>query len=150
MGLLIFLVFTAVVGYFTRNLFGRQLVRMAEGWVDRSVEQLRERGHIYEDGGATWFRSTTFGDDKDRVLVKSDGEYTYFASDTAYYVDKRERGFDTCLYLLGADHHGYVARVRAGLFPLRHSARASGSEPAPGTIRHFEPGPAPAQPAVGR
>jgi arginyl-tRNA synthetase len=63
--------------------------------------------------GATWLRTTDFGDDKDRVLIKADGEYTYFASDTAYYVDKRDRGFDLCVYLLGADHHGYVNRLRA-------------------------------------
>jgi arginyl-tRNA synthetase len=77
------------------------------------MEKLRAGGHIYEQDGATWFRSTTFGDDKDRVLIKSDGELTYFASDTAYYLDKRARGFDKCIYLLGADHHGYVGRLRA-------------------------------------
>ena len=63
--------------------------------------------------GAVWLRTTDFDDDKDRVLVKADGELTYFASDTAYYVDKRSRGFDLCIYLLGADHHGYVNRLRA-------------------------------------
>ena len=63
--------------------------------------------------GAVWLRTTDFGDDKDRVLVKADGELTYFASDTAYYVDKRDRGDDLCIYLLGADHHGYVNRLRA-------------------------------------
>jgi hypothetical protein len=63
--------------------------------------------------GALWMRTTDFGDDKDRVLLRSNGEYTYFASDTAYYVDKRERGFDRCIYMLGADHHGYVGRLRA-------------------------------------
>jgi len=74
---------------------------------------LRAQGHVYEEGGAVWLRTTDFGDDKDRVLVKADGEYTYFASDTAYYVDKRARGFDMNIYLLGADHHGYVNRLRA-------------------------------------
>jgi arginyl-tRNA synthetase len=68
---------------------------------------------VYEEGGAVWLRTTDFGDDKDRVLIKADGEYTYFASDTAYYVDKRARGFDINIYLLGADHHGYVNRLRA-------------------------------------
>ena len=74
---------------------------------------LEEQGHLYEADGALWMRTTDFGDDKDRVLRRSNGELTYFASDTAYYVDKRERGFDLCIYLLGADHHGYVGRLRA-------------------------------------
>ena len=81
--------------------------------VDRGFATLREQGHMFELDGATWLRTTDFGDDKDRVLVKADGELTYFASDTAYYVDKRNRGFDLCIYLLGADHHGYVHRLRA-------------------------------------
>ena len=83
------------------------------GAVDRGFAKLREQGHVYEEGGATWLRTTDFDDDKDRVMVKADGELTYFASDTAYYVDKRSRGFDLCIYLLGADHHGYVNRLRA-------------------------------------
>ena len=83
------------------------------GAVERGMARLREQGHVFDDGGATWLRTTEFGDDKDRVLVKADGELTYFASDTAYYVDKRARGFDTAIYLLGADHHGYVNRLRA-------------------------------------
>ncbi len=83
------------------------------GAVDRGMARLREQGHVFELDGATWLRTTDFGDDKDRVLVKADGEMTYFASDTAYYVDKRARGFDTAIYLLGADHHGYVNRLRA-------------------------------------
>jgi arginyl-tRNA synthetase len=78
-----------------------------------SLEKLRAEGHLFDADGALWMRTTDFGDDKDRVLVRSNGELTYFASDTAYYVDKRERGFDRCLYLLGADHHGYVGRLRA-------------------------------------
>ena len=81
--------------------------------VERGLERLREQGHVFEEDGAVWLRTTDFGDDKDRVLVKADGEYTYFASDTAYYVDKRARGFDVNIYLLGADHHGYVNRLRA-------------------------------------
>jgi arginyl-tRNA synthetase len=83
------------------------------GAVERGLAKLREQGHVYESGGAVWLRTTTFGDDKDRVLVKADGEPTYFASDTAYYIDKRMRGFDICVYLLGADHHGYVGRLKA-------------------------------------
>ncbi|MEY5144788.1 MAG: hypothetical protein RL745_149 [Actinomycetota bacterium] len=83
------------------------------GAVDRGLDRLRANGHVYEAEAATWLRTTDFGDDKDRVLIKADGELTYFASDTAYYVDKRDRGFDVCLYLLGADHHGYVNRLRA-------------------------------------
>jgi arginyl-tRNA synthetase len=84
-----------------------------EGRVKHGLEKLRGEGHLFEADGALWMRTTDFGDDKDRVLVRSNGEYTYFASDTAYYVDKRERGFDVCIYLLGADHHGYVGRLKA-------------------------------------
>ena len=84
-----------------------------DGLVEHGLDKLRGQGHLYESDGALWMRTTDFGDDKDRVLVRSNGELTYFASDTAYYVDKRERGFDTCIYLLGADHHGYVGRLKA-------------------------------------
>jgi arginyl-tRNA synthetase len=77
------------------------------------LNSLRDQGHLFEADGALWMRTTDFGDDKDRVLIRSNGELTYFASDTAYYLNKRERGFDNCLYLLGADHHGYVGRLRA-------------------------------------
>ncbi len=83
------------------------------GAVERGMDKLRGQGHVFEQEGATWLRTTDFGDDKDRVLIKADGEHTYFASDTAYYVDKRARGFDLNIYLLGADHHGYVNRLRA-------------------------------------
>ena len=83
-----------------------------EGWVGRSVEQLRAAGHIYEEEGATWFRSTAFGDDKDRVVYRSGGEPTYFASDIGYVAEKFSRGFDKLIYIWGADHHGTVARVR--------------------------------------
>ena len=83
------------------------------GAVERGMDKLRSQGHVFDQEGAIWLRTTDFGDDKDRVLVKADGEYTYFASDTAYYVDKRARGFDVNIYLLGADHHGYVNRLRA-------------------------------------
>jgi arginyl-tRNA synthetase len=83
------------------------------GAVELAFKQLEALGHMYDADGAVWLRTTDFDDDKDRVLQKSDGELTYFASDTAYYVDKRNRGFDVCIYLLGADHHGYVNRLRA-------------------------------------
>ena len=80
--------------------------------VKHGIERLREAGHLFEADGALWMRTTDFGDDRDRVLVRTNGEYTYFASDSAYYVDKRERGFSPCIYLLGADHHGYVNRLK--------------------------------------
>ena len=83
------------------------------GATEAALRTLREQGHVYEAGGAVWLRTTDFGDDKDRVLVKSDGSTTYFLSDAAYYLDKRARGFDRCIYMLGADHHGYVGRLRA-------------------------------------
>ena len=83
------------------------------GAVEHGLEELKKKGHVFEADGATWLRTTDFGDDKDRVLLKADGTYTYFTSDTAYYINKRERGFDICIYLLGADHHGYVGRLKA-------------------------------------
>ncbi|HVQ21768.1 MAG TPA: arginine--tRNA ligase, partial [Candidatus Saccharimonadia bacterium] len=82
------------------------------GWVERAVERLREHGLVYEQDGATWFRSTAYGDDKDRVIRKSDGSTTYFAADIGYVVEKFGRGFDHLIYVWGADHHGTVARVR--------------------------------------
>jgi len=81
--------------------------------VERAVARLRELGHVYESEGATWLRTTEFGDDRDRVVVKSDGEAAYIAGDLAYYLDKRERGFERNLIMLGADHHGYVGRMMA-------------------------------------
>ena len=83
------------------------------GAVEHALARLREQGHVFEADGAVWLRTTDFDDDKDRVLIRGNGEVTYFAADTAYYVNKRERGFDKCIYLLGADHHGYVNRLRA-------------------------------------
>jgi arginyl-tRNA synthetase len=83
------------------------------GSVEHGLDKLRSQGHVFEEEGAVWLRTTDFGDDKDRVLIKANGELTYFASDTAYYINKRERGFDICIYMLGADHHGYVNRLRA-------------------------------------
>ena len=84
-----------------------------EGAVEHAVEKLRTQGHVFDSEGAIWLRTTDFGDDKDRVITKANGDLTYFASDTAYYINKRERGFDICIYMLGADHHGYVNRLRA-------------------------------------
>jgi len=80
---------------------------------NHSLEKLKAKGHVFQSEGATWLRTTDFGDDKDRVMIKSDGSFAYFASDTAYYVSKRERGFNLCIYMLGADHHGYVGRIKA-------------------------------------
>ena len=82
------------------------------GAVEHGLDKLRAQGHVFELDGATWLRTSDFGDDKDRVLIKSGGELTYFATDTAYYINKRERGFDICIYMLGADHHGYVNRLK--------------------------------------
>ncbi|GAA4807100.1 arginine--tRNA ligase [Nocardioides caeni] len=95
------------------DVWSSELSLHESGSVPDTLQRLKDLGHVYEDGGALWMRTTDFGDDKDRVLIKSDGELTYFASDTAYYLDKRARGFDNCIYLLGADHHGYVGRLRA-------------------------------------
>ncbi len=81
--------------------------------VDQSVERLREGGHVFDHEGAVWVRTTDFGDDKDRVIRRANGVYTYFASDAAYYLSKKDRGFDKKIYLLGADHHGYVHRLKA-------------------------------------
>jgi len=83
------------------------------GAVERAVGRLRDLGHIYEADGATWLRTTEFGDDKDRVVIKSDGEAAYISGDLAYYLNKRERGFERNLIMLGADHHGYVQRLMA-------------------------------------
>ncbi|OBK42957.1 arginine--tRNA ligase [Mycobacterium kubicae] len=93
------------------------------GRVDEAISRLRETGNIYEKDGATWLRTSAFGDDKDRVVVKSDGKPAYIAGDLAYYLDKRQRGFDLCIYMLGADHHGYIARLKA-------AAAAFGEDPA--------------------
>jgi arginyl-tRNA synthetase len=88
------------------------------GAIDRALERLRKNGVVYEKDGAQWFRATDFGDEKDRVVVRENGLKTYFASDIAYHLQKRERGFDKLVDVLGADHHGYVARVRAGLVAM--------------------------------
>ena len=88
------------------------------GRVDQAIAKLRTTGAIYEKDGATWLRTTEFGDDKDRVVIKSDGQPAYIAGDLAYYLDKRQRGFDLCIYMLGADHHGYIARLKAAAAAL--------------------------------
>ncbi len=85
------------------------------GALDRALAEVRRRGHLYDKDGAVWFKATDFGDDQDRVVVRDNGAPTYFASDIAYHFEKRERGFDVLLDVLGADHHGYVARLRGGL-----------------------------------
>jgi len=85
----------------------------ADGAVERSIARLRELGHVYDQDGAVWLATTKFGDDKDRVIIKSDGDAAYMAGDIAYYLNKRERGFDRNLIMLGADHHGYVGRLMA-------------------------------------
>lgn len=90
------------------------------GAVDRAIETLKGNGNLYESEGAWWLRSTDFGDDKDRVVLKSDGDAAYIAGDIAYFLDKRERGFDLCIYMLGADHHGYIARLKAAAAALGH------------------------------
>ncbi|MUM17966.1 arginine--tRNA ligase [Mycobacterium sp. CBMA271] len=94
------------------------------GRVQEAIAQLRKTGNIYEKDGASWLRSSNFGDDKDRVVIKSDGQPAYIAGDIAYYLDKRERGFDLCIYMLGADHHGYIARLKAVAAALGYDANS--------------------------
>jgi arginyl-tRNA synthetase len=94
----------------------------SEGWVERAIERLRSSEHVYEQDGALWFRSTAFGDDKDRVIIRSDGRPTYFAADIGYVTEKFNRGFEHLIYIWGADHHGTVAR-------LRNAAAAMGYDP---------------------
>ena len=84
-----------------------------DNFFDHCLQTLKSNGHVFEHEGAIWLRTTDFGDDKDRVMIKSDGSFAYFASDSAYYISKRERGFDVLIYMLGADHHGYVHRLKA-------------------------------------
>jgi arginyl-tRNA synthetase len=96
----------------------------AEGWVERAVERLRAGGHVYEQDGAVWFRSTAFGDDKDRVIIRSDGRPTYFAADIGYVTEKFSRGFEHLIYIWGADHHGTVARLRNAATAMGYDADA--------------------------
>ena len=93
--------------------FSERELHKGESALNDALARLEREGHVYQSEGALWLRTTTFGDDKDRVLKKSTGEYTYFASDTAYYLNKRNRGFDIAIYMLGADHHGYIGRLKA-------------------------------------
>ncbi len=95
----------------------------ASGAVDKAVTALKQSGHLFEADGAWWLKSTDYGDDKDRVVIKSDGDPAYIAGDLAYFLDKRSRGFDLCIYMFGADHHGYVSRLKA-------AAAAFGDDPA--------------------
>ncbi|ARK22174.1 arginine--tRNA ligase [Sporosarcina sp. P26b] len=88
------------------------------GKIEVALTKLRENGHVYEEDGATWFRSTTFGDDKDRVLIKQDGSFTYLTPDIAYHQDKLSRGFDKLINIWGADHHGYIPRMKAAIQAL--------------------------------
>ena len=83
-----------------------------------ALDKLKANGHVFEEEGATWFRSTTFGDDKDRVLIKNDGSYTYLTPDIAYHEDKLQRGFDKLINIWGADHHGYIPRMKAAIEAL--------------------------------
>ncbi len=91
------------------------------GKIDEALDVLKENGHVYEEEGATWFRSTTFGDDKDRVLIKNDGSYTYLTPDISYHEDKLKRGHDILINIWGADHHGYIPRMRAAIEALGYS-----------------------------
>jgi arginyl-tRNA synthetase len=104
------------------DVYFRESELAAKGEIGAAVERLREGGAVYEADGALWFRSTEFGDDKDRVVVRSNGQHTYFGADCAYIIDKFSRGFDHLVYVLGADHHGDVAR-------LRGAAQALGYDP---------------------
>ena len=88
------------------------------GAIDKALARLRERGHVYEQDGAVWLRTSELGDEKDRVLIRDNGIHTYFAADVAYHLDKLDRGFDTLIDVWGADHHGYIARVRAAIEAL--------------------------------
>ena len=94
------------------------------GAIDRGVQALKEAGHTYEEKGALWFRATNFGDEKDRVLIRANGQSTYFASDVAYHWNKYARGFERVIDILGADHHGYVTRIRSAVGALGHAEKA--------------------------
>ncbi|MEN8702046.1 arginine--tRNA ligase [Bacillus infantis] len=94
------------------------------GKIDNALKALKENGHVYEEEGATWFRSTEFGDDKDRVLIKNDGSYTYLTPDIAYHKDKLERGFEKLINVWGADHHGYIPRMKAAIQALGYGKDA--------------------------
>ncbi|KQR97217.1 arginine--tRNA ligase [Williamsia sp. Leaf354] len=105
------------------EVFTHENSMFTSGSVDECIAELKANGNLYENDGAWWLRSTDFGDDKDRVVIKRDGEAAYIAGDIAYFRDKRRRGFDLCIYMLGADHHGYIKRLKA-------AAGALGDDPA--------------------
>jgi arginyl-tRNA synthetase len=104
--------------HFDRWFTERTLHERSPSAIERALERLKEQGHLYRSEGALWLRTTTFGDDKDRVLVRSTGEPTYFAADVAYHEEKLERGYDRMINVLGSDHHGYVARMKAAIAAL--------------------------------
>jgi arginyl-tRNA synthetase len=105
----------------TFDVWSRESALYSEGKVDRAIELLRKRGYIYDKDGAAWFKSSEFGDEKDRVIVRSNGEKTYFAGDIAYHMDKHERGFDRAINIWGADHHGYVPRMKGVMKALGYN-----------------------------
>jgi len=109
---------TLVLARIPFDVWFSELELHRDGRVGAAIEVLRDRGFVYESEGAVWFRATDFGDEKDRVLVKSDGEYTYIAPDVAYHLDKFRRGFDRVINIWGADHHGYVPRMKAAVAAL--------------------------------
>ncbi|AZG44768.1 arginine--tRNA ligase [Gordonia insulae] len=100
------------------DVFTHENKMFTSGLVEECIAELKANGNLYENDGAWWLRSTNFGDDKDRVVIKSDGNAAYIAGDIAYYRDKRNRGFDLCIYMLGADHHGYITRLKAAAASL--------------------------------
>jgi len=108
-------------GVFFDNWFS-EMSLYEDGKIEKTLQELKEKGYTYEKDGATWFKSTAFGDDKDRVLIKQDGSYTYLTPDIAYHKDKLERGFDKIINVWGADHHGYVPRMRAAIQALGYPA----------------------------
>jgi arginyl-tRNA synthetase len=122
------LMFAAIRGTLERfrvqmDVYTNEVDLHRSGGVERALERANAAGYVFEDDGATWLRASEFGDDKDRALIKADGSPTYLAADLAYLVDKLERGFDLAIYVLGADHHGYSARLKA-------AAQALGYDPA--------------------
>ena len=106
----------------TFDVWSSEIKVREDGFIEKALGILKEKGYIYEHEGATWFRSTDFGDDKDRVVIKSDGSYTYLTPDIAYHVNKLSRGYDYLVDLLGSDHHGYIARLKATIQALGYEA----------------------------
>ena len=103
------------------DVFSHEVMLYEKGLVDEIIPLLKEKGYIYEQDGATWFKTTAFGDDKDRVVKKSDGTYTYFLPDIAYHRYKLQRGFDYLVDILGADHQGYIKRMEAAIMALGYN-----------------------------